>query len=165
MTTEQATTAADLMHTEVITLQVDASIEEAVQTFEEFHIQGAPVLDQAGKLVGVLTSADIARTGHVRGNRIEARRGDSYFADTDSEGEDDEDFADKDEFSDEALGSDRVGDWMTPRVVSVRPTTTLKEMCGVMIAESIHRVLVVERNQLRGIVTALDVVRHVAERG
>ena len=62
--------ARDLMQTEVITLPENASIREAVQTFEECGIKGAPVVDITGKPIGVITSSDVARTGHLEGDRV-----------------------------------------------------------------------------------------------
>lgn len=171
MQTLKNTKAADLMQTEVITLQSDAPIREAIATFEDFNIKGAPVVDSAGNLVGVLTETDIAKTGHMRGDRIEKQRGDYYLTDPledlDDRGAADsrrsEEFFDKEDYSPELLGSEVVGDWMTPRVISVLPSATLRHVCATMSKESIHRVLVVERNRLLGIITSLDVVRFVAE--
>ena len=59
--------------------------------------------------------------------------------------------------------TDRVGDWMSPRVISVDPEATLFDVCRRMVDERIHRVLVTEESSLLGIITSMDVVRAVAE--
>ena len=63
----------------------------------------------------------------------------------------------------DVLGDELIKDWMNPDVISVHPTATLKEICEVMVRESIHRVVVVEDGHLRGIVTTFDVTRYLAE--
>lgn len=160
--------AEDLMQTEVITLQSNAPIREAIESFEDFNIKGAPVVDGAGNLVGVLTSSDIAKTVHLQGSRIGERPGDYYFTDPlDDLGADGsrraEEFFGKEDYSPEVLGSELVGDWMTPRVISVAPSATLREVCKTMSEQSIHRVLVVHKSKILGIITTFDIVRFLAD--
>jgi predicted transcriptional regulator len=157
----------DLMQTEVITLRSGAPITEAIETFEECGIQGAPVLDEAGNLLGVLTASDIAKTSHLQRDRIEQQRGSYYFTDPLDEASGDgsrrsEEFIGKDEFSPELLGEETIGDWMTPRVISVGPEESLVDVCKLMTSEAIHRVLVVDGQNIVGIVSTFDVVRHIA---
>lgn len=162
--------AEDLMQTEVITLQVDAPVAEAVQTFEECGIKGAPVVDSAGNPVGVITASDIARTSHLQGSRLVERRGDYYLTDAADElGADgsrrSEEFLGKDDYSTELTGVETVGDWMTSHVVSVAPEATIGEVCRTMSREGIHRVMVVRRSRILGVISSLDIVRHVAKDG
>lgn len=160
--------AQDLMQTEVITLSETASIREAVQTFEECNIKGAPVVDGAGRPVGVITSSDIARTGHLADDRISERRGDYYMTDPDDDlGPDgsrrSEEFLGKEDYSPEVSGPDTVADWMTPNIVSVAPEATLIEVCKLMSTEGIHRVLVVRNSKVLGILSAMDIVRTIGD--
>ena len=53
--------ARDLMRTNVVTLTADATIREAVETLQDDHLGGVPVLDDAEKVVGFLSLADIVR--------------------------------------------------------------------------------------------------------
>ena len=76
---------------------------------------------------------------------------------------DDEEFVNRDDYSPEMLGRETVGQWMTRGVVSVTPTARLKEVCATMVRESVHRVVVLERGRLQGIISTMDVVRHLAE--
>jgi CBS-domain-containing membrane protein len=52
-------TVADIMTREVFTLGMGTSIEEAAQALTSRKIGGAPVNDQAGRLVGFLSRSDL----------------------------------------------------------------------------------------------------------
>ena len=139
-----------------------------VQTFEECNVKGVPVIDSSGKPVGVITASDIAKTGHLDGDRLKEARGNFYLTDVDDElGADgsrrSEEFLGKDEFSPDVAGEETVGDWMTPRVISVAPQAPIIDVCKLMSSESIHRVLVVYNSKILGIISAMDIVKLVAE--
>lgn len=53
-------TAEDLMQREVITLDVESDVGDAVRVFKERHIHRVPVTDQ-GRLVGILSRSDALR--------------------------------------------------------------------------------------------------------
>jgi predicted transcriptional regulator len=74
----------------------------------------------------------------------------------------DEIFFVKEDYSAEVVDTDRVADWMTPKVISVAPDAAIEEVCRVMIEEHIHRVFVAEKGKLLGVISSFDVVRHVA---
>lgn len=43
------------MHREVVSIHPEASVEEAIEMLLEHNISGAPVLDKAGQLCGIIT--------------------------------------------------------------------------------------------------------------
>lgn len=49
----------DVMTTDVLTLDVDMTIDEAVRRLSERGISGAPVVDGQGRLVGLLDDSDL----------------------------------------------------------------------------------------------------------
>ncbi len=61
--------ARNLMITKLITVQQDASIDDAIQLLVANKISGLPVVDEQQALVGVLTQKDVLRllTEHVSG--------------------------------------------------------------------------------------------------
>jgi CBS domain-containing protein len=155
----------DLMRTKVFTLRATDPVRRAIELLEENRITGAPVLDRAGKLVGFLSLRDIARSEHIRDERLDTEMREHVFSErlagmAESEGED-EPFL-KEDYSPEILAGDTVSDWMNPEVISVQPKATLREVCKLMAEEEIHRVLVVDKNELAGLVSTSDVVRYVA---
>ena len=160
MTARRTIRAQDLMQTKVITLSPEASVAEAIETFEEDHISGAPVVDGAGHLLGVLSASDVTRKEHVVHGRLTTERSEYYFANPLDE--ETNSFSDIEGYSPETEGPECVRDWMTPNIISVAPTATLAAVCKTMVRESVHRLLVVEDGKLKGIVSSFDVVRHFA---
>jgi CBS domain-containing protein len=159
------TLARDVMRTDVLVLHADDSIRSAAEQLEDAGASGAPVVDEAGKLIGVLTTRDIARGEHVDDAGVSTRIAvDSEPDDAstaDAPAFDEEVFA-TDAFGDAVLGRVRIGDWMTPGITTVDPRATLAYVCRVMIDENIHRVFVVEDDRLLGVVSTQDVVRLLA---
>jgi CBS domain-containing protein len=159
-------TARDLMQEKVITLPADALVREAISIFEDEHITGIPVVDDSGAVVGMLSEHDVARTEHVRRGRIESEGGDYDFGGSDDSLDgpsvEEAEFYSKEDYSPALLGQAQAKDWMHAGVVSVGPDDGLKTICEAMTREGVHRVLVLERRRLLGIVSTTDVVRHLA---
>jgi CBS domain-containing protein len=156
--------ARDIMQTGVLVLRADDSIHSAAEQLEEIHATGAPVVDGAGHLIGVLTTTDIARSEHVETQGVVTRMATESAPDVDQSlvTDADEVVFSTEAFGDEVLGRARVGDWMTPGVTRVAPDTTLAGLCRMMMDEDIHRVFVVEHQRLLGVVSTKDVVRLLA---
>ena len=54
------------------------------------------------------------------------------------------------------------GQIMTKPPVAVDPDTTLQRVCELMYNRRIHRVVVAEGSQIRGIITTMDILRAIA---
>ena len=54
------------------------------------------------------------------------------------------------------------GQVMTSNAVTVAPTDTMQRVCELMYNRRIHRVVVAEGVQIRGIITSMDVLRAIA---
>ena len=159
--------ASDLMQKQVVTLRDSAPISEAIETFEDERISGAPVTDPAGNTVGVLSAFDIAHTRHLQRARIsnDSDKGEydyGFYEEQAEEGFNEDAFSDKENYSPQLLGRDTVADWMNPKVIAVTPDTSVSEACTIMAQESIHRVLVMKGKEICGILSTFDVVRYIA---
>lgn len=170
MTETEPTTvlARDLMHTDVVRLDVDTALAAAVETLTDARVSGAPVVDASERLVGVFTLRDAAR-GEVEGGERYGERpaAQSGIPDWDEDDADEGERIERvismrDDYGPATSAAEQVGDWMNPRVIAVAPDADLRELCRVMADERIHRVFVVEGRKLVGVVSALDVVAHVA---
>lgn len=151
--------ARDLMRTRVLGLETGMPIEEAIRRLAEARVGGAPVVDAAGRLVGMLTLSDITNPEHEPSPRVS-----SAGAALESVGDEDAELeSDIEGYSAAATPGDTVADWMSPEVISVRPDSTLKHICTTLAEQGIHRVVVVDRQKLVGIISTSDVVRWVAE--
>ena len=158
--------AADLMQADVVTLQASMPIREAIETLEEYRISGAPVVDAAGNLVGVLSASDIVKAEHLQDDRIgrvrEYHAYDPYWDDDpDRWWAEGHDFA-RDDYGDAMIGRETVGDWMTPEVFHVSSDATLREICSLIDKERVHRVFVVDDRKLRGVISTIDIVSYLA---
>ena len=56
---KQAASVRNVMVADPITVQPSDSVETVLQLLEEKHISGLPVVDNAGKVVGVVSEADL----------------------------------------------------------------------------------------------------------
>ncbi len=85
----EALTARDVMSGPVLSVREDLSLKEVSSRLSEAGISGAPVVDAAGSLLGVVSLADLARTvgeGTAGGGEaLTVRRIMSPIADTVSE--------------------------------------------------------------------------------
>jgi CBS domain-containing protein len=152
-------TAADLMTANPISLRDIATVREAVALLTDKGISAAPVIDHAGRPVGVLSRADILVHDRERVEYV-APYPEYYHrsqlilesGETLSEG-----------FLVERADSDLVRDLMTPVVFSVPPDAPASRVIGDMVSLKVHRLFVVDRqNVLIGVISALDVLRHLA---
>lgn len=161
------TRAKDVMRTEVTTLSPEDTIESALATFEDQRIGGAPVTDGNGRLAGVLTFSDVARTEHLSQDRIRTQRGsfdmsEESGAERTDEADPNDVFYVKEDYSPQLLGPELVGDWMTREVISVDPEARLDEVCAAMVNQHIHRVFVTQDRKLLGVISSFDIVRCLA---
>jgi CBS domain-containing protein len=154
-------TVAEVMTTEVTTLDPDDTIEAALATLSDDGISGAPVVDSLGNCVGVFSIQDLARRD------AEVQEGEAppphgwynlgALADPLRRSADERDPG--------AYARDVVGDWMTREVKAVAPGASVSETARLMSDLGIHRLLVMEGKTLRGLVSALDLVRLLADPG
>ena len=57
--------AHQIMTRSVITVRPDATIIEAANTMLRWHVSGLPVVDRAGKLVGIVSEGDFIHRGII----------------------------------------------------------------------------------------------------
>ena len=147
-------TAKDIMQTQVVTVSPDAPLHSTQRLFYEEGIHGAPVVDEQGRVVGMITSTDILRAAAEAAES--APSGSNYFRD-DVDSSDGLFQLDPDDFQ-ERLQDVTVADFMTEGVVHVSPNTPISELARTIRENKIHRLLVVENGTLRGIVSTFDLV-------
>ncbi len=61
MHTLRSVTASDAMSSPVVTISVDATVDDAVRLMQETRHNGFPVVDRDGFLVGVIALEDVRR--------------------------------------------------------------------------------------------------------
>lgn len=149
--------ARDIMSPNVIRVHEEWSLSELSAAFTEHMITGAPVIDDTEKLVGVVSTTDLARQGNSRSVR-ETVAHDFYLRGWEQLSEDTRGFIVEE---DSEL---RVRDIMTPMIFSVSLDASLEEMADTMIGGRVHRLLVTDGDEVAGIVTTLDMLKAFRER-
>ncbi len=144
-------TVAAVMTREVYAVAPDTSIETAARLLATRHISGAPVVNGSGCPVGVISVADLIDPDRPRTDREGYPL---FYRLTDGT---------PDEIGDGGAHADgQVSDVMSPFVLSVNAGCSLVEAARLMIAEQVHRLLVMEGRRLVGIVSAIDLLRGFA---
>src|SRR2546423_65756 len=132
-----AKTAEDLMVANPISLRADASVREALVLLTDKGFSAAPVIDEAGRPVGVLSRGDLLV--HDREKVDYLPPGASYFYEQDlhtRKGKPVEGF------QVENVDQTRVRDLMTPAIFSVTPDTAAAQGINDMRALHVHRLFV-----------------------
>ncbi len=139
--------AQDIMTKTVATVRPDTSIQEIAALMVEKHISGLPVLDEGGKVLGMVSQSDLLHRAEV-GTERKHKWWFRILADT-------KDMAR--EYS-KAHGL-RAGDVMTRYVISVKADAELSDVADILDSNRIKRVPVIEGDRLVGIITRGDLVR------
>jgi len=148
-------TARELMETRLISVNPEASLLEVHRLFAEEEISGAPVVDDLGTLIGVITASDLIRA--VQEESGTARFETGYFRDLLPYSS--PDWAAGPEDFENRLAALRVSEAMTAEVLTISPSTPAPEIARLLREQHIHRVFVSAGSQLLGIVTAFDLLR------
>ncbi len=125
----------DAMSRGVVTIHADALARGAVDMIRRRRIRHLPVVDHGGRLVGIVTARDLRQV--IFDPAVQQRVG--TLAD--------------------ALRSVTVADVMTRGVVTVRPTTTIRDAARLLHERRIGALPVVDRDRVVGILTETDVLK------
>lgn len=145
---------ADWMNCDLLTVTPSTPLSEAVKLLVDRHISGLPVINDEGKLVGVISESDLMwrEQGIEQPPYMIFLGGVIYFKNP----------LTYDRDLHKALGQ-TVGEVMTPHAISISADTTLPEAARIMHDKKIHRLPVVdENNHPIGIITESDIVRAIA---
>jgi CBS domain-containing protein len=133
----------DLMTRDVLTLTPETPLKRAAELLARERISGAPVVDDDGRVVGVLSEADVL----VKASAVAPRSGLLGWL-----LEPAADYHDK-------IAATRVEEAMSTPVVTIAPDRGVHEAASLMIDLSVNRLPVIEDRELVGIVTRADIVR------
>lgn len=151
-----AATAAELMTLNPHSIHEKATVKEAIAFLTDRGFSAAPVIDDAGRPIGVLSRTDI-----LVHDREEARRAfpEFYHAAELHTGQGER--LGKG-FQVEAVDRTRVRDIMTPVVFSVTPETPAEKVVEHLLALKVHRLFVVDEfGVLLGVISVIDILRQL----
>lgn len=144
-------TVADIMKREVLSVRTTTTVGELAQFLSHHRISGVPVLDGEDKLVGVVSLSDVNAYAAHAWARIpppDQRPAEAFYQNSA--------LLTALESMDAGV---QVGKIMSPYVYFATSDSDLLELADLMIEQHIHRLLVLEEDQMVGIVTSLDVMQ------
>jgi CBS domain-containing protein len=144
--------AHQIMTRPVITVTPETTIVEAANTMLQKHVSGLPVIDAAGKFVGIVSEGDFIRRGEIgtqrkRGRFLKFILGPGQAA-TDLVHE----------------HGRKVAEIMTPQLLTITITedTALDEIVELMEKNSVKRLPVMRGDRIVGIVSRANLLQAVA---
>lgn len=140
---------ADVMNREPIQVSANQTLAEAAKTLSEHGVSTAPVTDEQGRCVGMLSATDFLHR-ECRHDHEQSLTGETHHL-VDSSGEG--------PISINSLSENMVNCHMTQAVQSVSPDATLLKAAHIMNTEHIHRLPVLDQDgRVMGMVSTMDVV-------
>lgn len=143
-------TAKDIMTKNVIAVSPDTTVEKLSKLLSEHKISGMPVLDENGKLVGIVTENDLIS----QNKRLHIPTVVTIF-DAIIYLESPRNF---EEEMKKMIGT-KVGDICTKKVITIKENTPLTEIATIMAEKKIHLLPVMRGEELVGIVGKADLIR------
>ena len=142
--------AHQVMTRSVTTVTPDTTILEAANVMLQRHVSALPVLDRAGKLVGIVSEGDFIRRSEIGTQRKRGR----WLGFLLGPGEAAADFVRE--------HGRKVSEVMTPAPLTATEQTTLEEIVASMETNGVKRLPVMRGDQLVGIVSRADLLHAVA---
>ena len=149
-------TARDVMNAEILTVTDEMSVHELAIFLTDHEISSAPVEDAEGRLVGVVSTTDLARTAFESGSGEEEEH--PFYRSWATAGLDIDDLAEL-HIEEDGL---QVKDIMTPTVFAVEADSPVAHVAHSMLDGHLHRLLVIEGQKVVGIVSTSDLLRLLA---
>jgi CBS domain-containing protein len=147
-------TVAELMNRDVLTVLPTTPLSEAIKILVNRQISGLPVVDESGKLVGVISESDLMwrEKGLDRPPYIMLLDSVIYLQNP----------AKHDRDLHKVLGQ-TVGEVMTAQAISITADTTIPAAARIMHEKKIHRLPVIDAEERPiGIITQSDIVRGIS---
>jgi CBS domain-containing protein len=140
------TRVGDVMSPRVLCVRPDVSLEMVSDLLLAEGFSGAPVVDEHGFPIGVISKTDLVREHRTRG--------DTHELESPLEPG----------FHEEKLATATVAEAMMPIAFTIEEQSSLADAASVMSTEGVHRVPVVaEDGRVVGLLSSLDIVRWLAE--
>lgn len=147
--------AKDIMTHEVITVKPDTTIEDAARLLVDNKISGIPVIDEDGRILGIVTEKDLM----IKASELKVPFYITFF--------------DSIIFLENPIRfnnnlkkyfASQVKDVMTTRVVTVDEDTPVSEVARLMQTERVNRVPVLKDGIITGIITRNDILKSLVRK-
>ncbi|MFA5354848.1 MAG: CBS domain-containing protein [Thermodesulfovibrionales bacterium] len=145
--------AKDIMTTDVISVQTTTTITELARILMEHRISGAPVVDDQGDLVGIVTENDLISQNKRLHIPTVMRLFDAYIM---------LESPSKMEKEVRKMAASTVADVYSEEVFTVTDETPVEEIATIMSEKRIHLIPVVEGRRIKGIIGKMDLIKGMA---
>ena len=146
-------TARDIMTQDVVTVNKNQPISDLAIIFIENHFNGVPVLDNTGKVVGMVTQGDlIEQNKNLHIPTVIALFDAVLFLESEKKFEDDL----------KKLTGSKIEDIYHKNLITVSPDTDLNEIITLMAEKDIHTLPVLDGDKLIGIIGKRNIIREMA---
>jgi CBS domain-containing protein len=140
----------EIMTENPITVTVNTEITKAARILLDRRINGVPVVDDAGKLVGLLCQSDIIAQQKKLPVPSMFSFLDGYISLGSMKGF---------EKAVRKIAATVVADAMTPNPVTVGPDSSIETVASLMVDHNLHTLPVLEKGSLVGVVGKEDILR------
>lgn len=139
--------AKDIMTTGVVSISPAANIHKAIALMVANGISGLPVVDDTGRICGMLTEGDLLSRKEIK----------PIVRSSEEQALDLERYIQGNGWS--------VGDVMSPTVISADPQSDVADLADIMRRRKIKRIPIIEDGRPVGIVSRRDVLRAMSNSG
>jgi CBS domain-containing protein len=148
--------ARDMMTKNVVTATPDMEIAQAARLLLENHFNGLPVVDDKGRLIGIICQDDLI----VQQKKLPLPSLFTFFDGLIPLTS----YRSLEKEVDKIVAS-TVSQAMTPDPITIDPDTSLEDIATLMVGNNIHTLPVVEGDRLVGIIGKEDVLRTLMPSG
>jgi CBS domain-containing protein len=132
---ERSMKVADLMQQDVVAVNPESALAEAITLLADAHVSALPVVSSTGQLVGVISASDILGAEA----EVQSAEGRATLFETTT-----------------------VQELMTPTPQVIEPQADVRDAARRMLYAEVHRLFVTTGERLEGVISATDIVRGVA---
>jgi len=142
--------ANDIMTAEVLTVTCETTVAELAGLLMDNKIGGAPVVDESGGLLGVVTESDlIDQKKNVHIPTVVTILDSVIYLEN----------PDKMEKEIKKMAGATVGDIYSKDIVTVEKTTSIDEIATIMSEQGVHTLPVVQDGKLIGVIGKQDIIK------
>jgi CBS domain-containing protein len=153
-------TAKDIMNPDILTVRDDWSVERAAEFFVENSISGAPVVNNDGELIGVVSLTDIVLHSTLPISETRRDAPHDYYMEALGRSYSHQEISSF-QIAGEPLRT--VRDIMTPVIYKVTQSAPVQQIAATMIRHNIHRIFVTRDDQVVGIISTSDMLRMIKD--
>jgi len=144
--------ASDIMTTDVITVRKETSLKELAGILYKHHINGVPVVDDNGLLIGIICESDLIRKDKKLHIPTVVTIFDAVIY-LENPKNIEKEF--------QRVTATRVGDLYTSKPVTVDEKTPIDEIATLMTQKKIYTIPVMDGDRMVGVIGKADLIRTI----